>query len=126
MSVERVLAIPLGGWVAWSLWGRRAGLSAAVLFAFSEFLTNYGQEARMYSLMALLGLLATAGFLHGVYLISVGELTVGGLIAFLGLLNVLGYPAFMPIWALSVIQLGYASSHRILERKRYTRCCLRR
>ena len=57
--------MPAGAWVAWSLWGRRAGLIAAVLFAFNPFLTAYSQETRMYTLMALLGLLATAGFIHG-------------------------------------------------------------
>ena len=60
-----VLTVPAGAWVAWSLFGRRAGLIAAVLFALNPFLTAYSQETRMYTLMALLGLLATAGFIHG-------------------------------------------------------------
>jgi hypothetical protein len=59
------LCIPIGMWAGWSLFGRRAGMYAAALFAFNAFLTEYGQETRMYVLMALLGLLATAGFLHG-------------------------------------------------------------
>jgi hypothetical protein len=37
---------------------------AAILFAFSAFLTQYSQETRMYALMGLLGLLATTGYLH--------------------------------------------------------------
>jgi hypothetical protein len=60
-----VLTIPAGTWVAYSLWGRWAGAIAMVLFALNPFLTAYSQEARMYSLMALLGLLATGGFIHG-------------------------------------------------------------
>jgi uncharacterized membrane protein len=36
-----------------------------VLFATNAFITVYSQETRMYSLMALLGLLATIGFLQG-------------------------------------------------------------
>jgi mannosyltransferase len=60
-----LLTIPVGMWAGWSLFGRRAGMYAAVLFAFSSFLTAYAQEGRMYELMALLGLLATTGFLHG-------------------------------------------------------------
>jgi mannosyltransferase len=60
-----VLTVPAGTWVAWSLFGRRAGLIAAVIFALNPFLTAYSQETRMYTLMALLGLLATAGFIHG-------------------------------------------------------------
>ncbi|MGI8428759.1 MAG: glycosyltransferase family 39 protein [Solirubrobacteraceae bacterium] len=58
-------SIPVAMWAGWSLFGRRAGLMAAVLFAFSSFLTEYSQETRMYALMGLLGLLATAGFIHG-------------------------------------------------------------
>jgi hypothetical protein len=63
-DVFSMIAIPIGMWAGWSLFGRRAGLMAAVLFGTSSFLTYYGQETRMYSLMALLGLTATAGFLH--------------------------------------------------------------
>jgi hypothetical protein len=57
--------IPIAAWLAWSLFGRWAGVIAMVLFALNPFLTAYSQETRMYSLMALLGLLATAGFIHG-------------------------------------------------------------
>jgi len=59
-----LLCIPAGMWAGWSLFGRRTGLYAAILFAFSTFLTQYAQEARMYELMGLLGILGTAGFLH--------------------------------------------------------------
>jgi hypothetical protein len=60
-----ILTIPVGAWVAWSLFGRWAAFIAAVLFALNPFLTAYSQETRMYTLMALLGLLATAGLIHG-------------------------------------------------------------
>jgi len=57
-------SIPAGMWAGWSLFGRRAGMYAAVLFAFSAWLTEYAQETRMYELMGLLGIVATAAFLH--------------------------------------------------------------
>jgi mannosyltransferase len=60
-----LLSIPAGTWVAWSLFGRRAGLIATVLFALNPFITAYSQETRMYTLMTLLGLLATAALIHG-------------------------------------------------------------
>jgi len=60
-----VLTIPVGGWAGWSLFGRRAGIMAALLFAFNAWLTAYAQETRMYELMGLLGVMATAGFVHG-------------------------------------------------------------
>src|SRR5947209_12396824 len=59
-----MLTIPAGLWAGWSLFGRRAGLYAATLFAFSPWLTEYAQETRMYELMALLGIIATASFIH--------------------------------------------------------------
>ena len=54
-----LLTVPVGMWSAWSLFGRRAGMAAAVLFAFSPFLTKYAEEVQPYELLALLGLLAT-------------------------------------------------------------------
>jgi mannosyltransferase len=60
-----VLTIPVGGWAGWTLFGRRAGIMAALLFAFNAWLTAYAQETRMYELMGLLGVAATAGFLLG-------------------------------------------------------------
>jgi mannosyltransferase len=60
-----VLTIPAGGWAGWTLFGRRAGIMAALLFAFNAWLTAYAQETRMYELMGLLGVLATAGFVLG-------------------------------------------------------------
>ena len=57
-------AIPAGLWAGWSLFGRRVGLICAVLVAVNPFLTNQAQETRMYALAILLGLLATAVFIH--------------------------------------------------------------
>jgi mannosyltransferase len=56
--------IPIGIWAGWSLFGRRAGLMSGVLFAFNAFLSQYAQETRMYELMGLFGLIATAAFMH--------------------------------------------------------------
>ena len=60
-----LISIPVAMWTAWSLGGQRAGIFAAVLFAFSSFLTRYAEETQPYELMVLLGLLATAGLIHG-------------------------------------------------------------
>ena len=59
-----LLSIPAGLWAGWSLFGRRAGLMTATLFAFSTWLTEYAQETRMYELMGLLGIIATVAFIH--------------------------------------------------------------
>jgi mannosyltransferase len=59
-----LLTIPAALWAGWSLWGKRAGYIGAAICALNPFLTSYGEEARMYSLLALLALVATACFLH--------------------------------------------------------------
>jgi mannosyltransferase len=57
--------VPAAYWGGASLFGRRVGIYAAVLAAGLPFLTSYAQETRMYSLLALLSLLAGAAFVHG-------------------------------------------------------------
>jgi hypothetical protein len=59
-----LVTVPVAMWTAWSTAGRRAGIFAGVLFAFSSFLTRYAEETQAEELMVLLGLLATAGFIH--------------------------------------------------------------
>src|SRR4051794_23668457 len=46
-----LLAVPVALWAGWSLFGRRAGVVAAVLAAVNPVLSAYAQETRMYSLL---------------------------------------------------------------------------
>ncbi|MGH2914804.1 MAG: glycosyltransferase family 39 protein [Solirubrobacteraceae bacterium] len=55
--------IPAAMWAGWSLGGRRAGLFAAILFAFGSFETRYAEAAQPYELTAALGLIATAALI---------------------------------------------------------------
>jgi mannosyltransferase len=59
-----LLAIPAAYWAGSSLSGRRAGIFAAVLFAFSAYLTRFAEETQPYALLALLALLTLTGFLQ--------------------------------------------------------------
>jgi mannosyltransferase len=56
--------IPAALWAGRSLFGARAGWLCAALAAVMPFLTAYAQEVRMYALVALLSVVATAAFLH--------------------------------------------------------------
>jgi mannosyltransferase len=60
-----LLTIPAAGWVGWTLGGVRAAGYCACALAFASVGTQYAEQAQPYTLMLLLGLLATAGFLHG-------------------------------------------------------------
>jgi mannosyltransferase len=57
-----VLTVPAGWWSGRRLFGPRSGWATAALCAMCPLLTYYAQETRMYSLVALLGLLSTATF----------------------------------------------------------------
>lgn len=57
-----LLTIPAGLWAGRALFGARAGWAVAVLCALNPFLTYYAQETRMYSLLALEGLLVATTF----------------------------------------------------------------
>jgi mannosyltransferase len=59
-----LVAVPVGYWAGSSLFGRRAGWACAVIAALHPRLTIYAQEARMYSLVMLLSVIASAAFLH--------------------------------------------------------------
>ena len=56
--------VPAAFWVGSSLFGRRAGWYCAVLAATNGLIIRYSNETRMYSLLALLSILATGAFLH--------------------------------------------------------------
>lgn len=62
-----LLCVPAGWW-AMRPFGPRAAWTAAILLALNPFLTSYAQEARMYSLVVLLGTLACGAFLRTIVL----------------------------------------------------------
>ena len=60
-----LLAIPAAWWAGKAIWGSaRAAWMAAVLMAFNPFLSQYAQEARMYTLIALLAIPVVTCFLR--------------------------------------------------------------
>lgn len=62
--VLAVAAVPISLWAGRSLFGARAGWVAAVLATASPYLASQGREARMYSLLVVLGLATVTTFLH--------------------------------------------------------------
>lgn len=58
--------IPLAYAVAQRLFGRLTGWCCATLAAFDPFLTYYGQETRMYAMVAFLSLVAALAYVEGV------------------------------------------------------------
>ena len=82
---------------------------------YRDYFVKNGQIQGRY-LPTLLAAIALAGaFLHGLYLLSQHQLSVGGLVSYMGLMAIIRFPAFMSIWSFSLVQLGVAGAERILS-----------
>ncbi|HEX4811130.1 MAG TPA: ABC transporter ATP-binding protein [Nonomuraea sp.] len=78
-----------------------------------SFVRNGLVQARY--LPTLLYAVAMAGALwHALHLQGVGAISIGELVAFMGLMGMLGFPTQMSIFTFSLIQIGIVSSRRIL------------
>jgi ATP-binding cassette subfamily B protein len=71
-------------------------------------------EAR-YIAMLLLGLAFAGGLIHALLLYRAGLLTVGQVIGYFGMLQLLQFPTFTSTFAYSQISSGISSARRILE-----------
>lgn len=71
-------------------------------------------EARFLPLL-LLALASAGGLFHALVLYSQGVLDVGDVVAYFGLLLLLGFPTFVSLFAYSQVSLGFAGAKRILE-----------
>jgi ATP-binding cassette subfamily B protein len=62
-----------------------------------------------------LGLTETFGFLHALLLFQAGAVDLGGVVAFMVLLQLFGFPTFTSLFAYSQVAAGMAGARRILE-----------
>jgi ATP-binding cassette subfamily B protein len=70
-------------------------------------------EARFLPLL-MLGLAIAGALLHALILFRQGELDVGQVVAYVGLIELFGFPTFVSLFAYSQVSLGLASGRRIL------------
>jgi ATP-binding cassette subfamily B protein len=83
--------------------------------AFRQAFVRQGDvEARFLPLLWL-GLAEAGAFLHAVILFQAGKVDVGGVVAYMGLIQLFGFPTFVSLFAYSQVSLGLASARRILE-----------
>ena len=71
-------------------------------------------EARFLPLL-MLGITQGLGFMHALYLFQLGQIDVGDVIGYMGLLALFGFPTFISLLAYSRVSLGLAGARRILE-----------
>ncbi len=63
----------------------------------------------------LLGMTYTIGLVHALFLFRDGLITTGGVVAYFGLLLMLGFPTFASTFAYTQVSLGLSGARRILE-----------
>lgn len=71
-------------------------------------------EARFLPLL-LLGITYGIGFTQAIYLFQQGQISVGDVVGFMGLLALFGFPTFISLLAYSRVSLGLAGARRILQ-----------
>ena len=71
-------------------------------------------EARFIPLL-MLGIAIGLGFLQSLILFRLGVMTIGGVVAYFGLLQLLGFPTFVSLTAYSQVSSGMSASERILD-----------
>jgi len=82
---------------------------------YRDYYVQNGYVQAWYLPPLLLSIAIVGAFLHGLYLVAHNQLSVGSLIAYMGLMVALHFPAFISYWTFSLVQLGVAGSERILE-----------
>jgi ATP-binding cassette subfamily B protein len=71
-------------------------------------------QARYLPLLAF-GVAWAGAFFHALFLWRSGTISLGQVIAFMGLMGTLRFPTFISIFSFNLVQLGVASAERILE-----------
>ncbi|MHA2245531.1 MAG: ABC transporter ATP-binding protein [Candidatus Hodarchaeales archaeon] len=94
-------------------------------FEMNRYLTNakgfrdafvlQGKIMAKYIPLLLIGFAITLGLGHGIYLFFQERMTVGMIIAYVGLISNLRFPTFISIWVFALIKLAVSGADRLLD-----------
>jgi len=83
--------------------------------AFRDYFVKQGIIQARYWPMLVFAFFWGMAFLHGLYLWRLEEVTLGEVVAFMGLFGALRFVTFISIFSFNLVQLGLASAGRILR-----------
>ncbi len=83
--------------------------------AYRDATVAQGREEAKFLPLLLLGLTEGIGFTHALLLLRAGQIQVGDVVAYMGLLSLFGFPTYVSLMAYSRVSLGVAGARRILE-----------
>ena len=82
---------------------------------FRDYYVRQGEIQARYLPLLVLSVVMALGFLHALLLWQNEVITLGQVVTYMGLLNVLRFPTFISIFSFNLVQLGLASAKRILN-----------
>lgn len=82
---------------------------------FRDAFIQQGEVQARYLPVLLVGLAMTLTLAHGLLLLAAGQVSLGGVVAVIGLVGTMQGPAGLSIFTFALVQLGYAASGRILN-----------
>jgi len=80
-----------------------------------DLLVQQGQVQARYLPLLILVLCYALGFAQALYLWNVGMISIGDLIAFMSLFDMLRFPTFISLFTFTLVQMGIAGAERILK-----------
>ncbi len=87
---------------------------AADAALFRDHFVRQGEIQARYLPLLVLSVALAAGFLQALLLWQDGQLSLGQVVTYMGLLGALRFPTFISIFSFNLVQLGIASADRIL------------
>lgn len=73
-----------------------------------------GKIQARYIPILLVALAITGGLIHSIFLYMRGQMTIGDIIAYVGLLGGLRFPTHISIWAFAIVRRAWAGAERLL------------
>jgi ATP-binding cassette, subfamily B, bacterial len=82
--------------------------------SYRDAFVRQGEVQSLYLPPLVLALAITVTFLHGVLLVDNGTISIGDLVAVMGLVGMLGFASHISVFTFALVQLGLAGARRIL------------
>ena len=81
---------------------------------YRDYYIKNGEIQARYLPPLFLGIALAGAFLHGLFLVMHNQLSIGNLVAYMGLMGIIRFPTFISNWSFNLVQLGIAGANRIL------------
>jgi len=82
---------------------------------FRDYFVRQGEIQALYWPMLMFSIAWAGGFLHALLMWRSGELNLGEVVTFMGLMGTFRFVTFISIFSFNLVQLGLAGAERILE-----------